>query len=171
MTDNTVLNPGSGGDTVANEDISGTKFPVTKITLGQHGTNSGPVYSGNPLPVYQKSFASSINSPSLSADFGANTFVLVSASPVNVLSLCITNTNASTRYFQLHQSSTTPIDGYIPMYSFTVPTLSMIELGADFFTQGGKYFTGLVWGWSTTVGTFTNSATASDHTVHLHYVT
>jgi hypothetical protein len=174
MADNTVLNIGTGGDTIANEDVGGVKFPVTKITLGAHGTNSGPVAVTNPLPVNQKPVASSLFSPSISADFGSNTTHLISAATNNILSLCVTNSNASTRYFQLHMTGTggVPTGGEVPVYSFLVPSNSTIMLGSDFFTLAGKNFaTDSSWAWSTTVGTFTNSATASDHTVHLHYVT
>ena len=51
MADNTLLNPGTGGDTIATEDIGGVKVPVTKIVIGAHGVNDGPVTSDNPLPV------------------------------------------------------------------------------------------------------------------------
>ncbi|ANS05114.1 glycoprotein repeat domain-containing protein [uncultured Mediterranean phage] len=34
MADNTVLNAGSGGDTIATDDISGVKYPLNKIVFG-----------------------------------------------------------------------------------------------------------------------------------------
>lgn len=55
MTDNTVTNLATvaGGDVIATEDIGpGVKFQTVKITLGVHGTNSGPVANTNPLPTY-----------------------------------------------------------------------------------------------------------------------
>lgn len=51
MADNTILNSGSGGDTIATDDISGVKFPRGKITLGADGTNDGDVSKANPLPI------------------------------------------------------------------------------------------------------------------------
>lgn len=51
MADNTTLNTGSGGDTIASDDISGVKFPRSKITLGADGVNDGDVSSANPLPI------------------------------------------------------------------------------------------------------------------------
>ena len=51
MADNTTLNAGSGGDTIATDDISGVKFPRSKITIGADGTNDGDVSSANPLPT------------------------------------------------------------------------------------------------------------------------
>ncbi len=51
MADNTTINTGSGGDTIATDDIGGVKFQRVKITLGADGVNDGDVASGNALPV------------------------------------------------------------------------------------------------------------------------
>jgi len=51
MADNTTLNTGSGGDTIATDDISGVKYPRSKITIGVDGTNDGDVSSSNPMPT------------------------------------------------------------------------------------------------------------------------
>lgn len=51
MADNTTLNTGSGGDTIASDDIAGVKYPRSKIVIGADGTNDGDVSSANPLPV------------------------------------------------------------------------------------------------------------------------
>jgi len=51
MSDGTILNPGSGGDTILNEDLGTAKIPVSKIHTGAHGTDGGAVTIGNPLPV------------------------------------------------------------------------------------------------------------------------
>ncbi|MFM7011077.1 MAG: hypothetical protein ACKO0Z_17445, partial [Betaproteobacteria bacterium] len=51
MADNTTLNTGVGGDTLATDDISGVKYPRSKITLGADGVNDGDVSAANPLPV------------------------------------------------------------------------------------------------------------------------
>lgn len=51
MPDNTILNLGSGGDTILTEDLSGVKVATTKIYVGAHGVNGGAVTAGNPLPV------------------------------------------------------------------------------------------------------------------------
>jgi hypothetical protein len=51
VADNTLLNLGSGGDTIASDDIGpGVKYPRVKITLGADGVNNGDVASGNPMP-------------------------------------------------------------------------------------------------------------------------
>lgn len=52
MADNVILNPGTGGDTFAADDIGGVKFPRTKLVHGIDGVNAGDVAATNPLPVY-----------------------------------------------------------------------------------------------------------------------
>ncbi len=51
MADNTVINVGTGGDTIATDDIGGIKYPRGKITLGADGVDDGDVSSANPLPI------------------------------------------------------------------------------------------------------------------------
>ena len=51
MADNTVLNTGSGGDTIATDEIGGIKFQRVKLTLGTDGVNGGDVSTSNPIPV------------------------------------------------------------------------------------------------------------------------
>ncbi len=51
MADNTQLNPGSGGDIAATDDIGGVKWQRVKVTLGADGINDGDVHAGNPMPV------------------------------------------------------------------------------------------------------------------------
>lgn len=57
MADNTTLNSGSGGDVIRTDDISGVKFPTSKITIGGDGTDGGFVATDNPLPVQLRSSA------------------------------------------------------------------------------------------------------------------
>lgn len=52
MADNTILNTGSGGDTIRTDDNAGVKTPISKIELGADGVFSeGLVGSANPMPV------------------------------------------------------------------------------------------------------------------------
>ncbi len=52
MADNTQLNPGTGGDVIASDDIGpGVKYQRVKLTLGADGVNDGDVASGNPMPT------------------------------------------------------------------------------------------------------------------------
>jgi hypothetical protein len=51
MADNTPTNAGSGGDTIASDDIGGIKFQRTKLIHGNDGVNDGDVSHDNPFPV------------------------------------------------------------------------------------------------------------------------
>lgn len=51
MSDNTVLNAGAGGDTIASDDIGGVKYQRVKLIHGSDGVNAGDVALSNPLPV------------------------------------------------------------------------------------------------------------------------
>jgi hypothetical protein len=50
MADNTTLNPGTGGDLIASDDIGGVKFQRVKPAWGADGT-AVDVSQANPLPV------------------------------------------------------------------------------------------------------------------------
>jgi hypothetical protein len=56
MADNITLNAGSGGSTLATDDISGVQYQRVKITYGIDGTATD-VSSSNPLPVTIDSLA------------------------------------------------------------------------------------------------------------------
>jgi hypothetical protein len=51
MADNTTLNTGTGGDVIATDDVSGVKYPRSKVTLGADGANDGDVSATNPMPI------------------------------------------------------------------------------------------------------------------------
>jgi hypothetical protein len=51
MADNTELNPGSGGDIYAADDVSGIKFQRIKLSLGEDGEYDGDISSENPIPI------------------------------------------------------------------------------------------------------------------------
>lgn len=52
MADNLTLNAGSGGATLATDDIGGTHYQIVKISFGALDTAT-PASSANPLPVVQ----------------------------------------------------------------------------------------------------------------------
>lgn len=60
MADNTTLNPGTGGDTYASDDIGGVKFQRVKLVEGAEGVNDGDISSSNPLPVSPLGFPKTI---------------------------------------------------------------------------------------------------------------
>ena len=51
MANNTVLNPGAGGDTLRTDDVTTSKIPVSKIATGPAGTDGGVVTPANPFQV------------------------------------------------------------------------------------------------------------------------
>ncbi len=53
MADDITLNAGSGGDTIAADDILGVKYPRSKIVFGADGS-AADVSAANPLPVVLK---------------------------------------------------------------------------------------------------------------------
>lgn len=66
-----------------------------------------------------------------------------------------------TTFFQLHNKASAPAAAEVPVFSFelSVPDTGaqyVLELGADFFTVVGHYFTvGCSYGLSSTAATFT----------------
>lgn len=100
------------------------------------------------------------------------TAAAVKASAGNVLHFLVTNANASARWFQLHNKATIPLATEVPIHSFIIPGGSATQPGYVEFTYsyGAPFATGIGVAVSTTQGTFTDAATASDHTVHLEYI-
>jgi hypothetical protein len=50
VADNTTLNPGTGGDVIATDDVAGVKYQVVKLAVGADGAAS-LVANANPIPV------------------------------------------------------------------------------------------------------------------------
>lgn len=49
--DNTELNPGTGGNIAATDDIAGVHWQRIKLTMGADGVNDGDVADDNPMPI------------------------------------------------------------------------------------------------------------------------
>jgi hypothetical protein len=54
VADDVVLNPGTGGDTIAADDIGGKKFQRLKLIKGGDGVNDGDISDSNPFPVQER---------------------------------------------------------------------------------------------------------------------
>lgn len=50
MADNTTLNPGTGGDVIATDDVAGVKYQVVKLAVGADGA-AALVANANPIPI------------------------------------------------------------------------------------------------------------------------
>lgn len=70
MADNTELNPGSGGDTIATDQISGIKYQYIKLTFGGDGVVT-PVTGAAPLPVTDAALTTAISGVATQATIAA----------------------------------------------------------------------------------------------------
>lgn len=72
MADNTVLNAGAGGDTVATDDVGGIKFQRVKMNFGADGA-AQDVDATHPMPVDGSSVTQPVSAVSLPLPTGAST--------------------------------------------------------------------------------------------------
>ena len=112
--------------------------------------------------------------PSTHQDAGTATTLNVKATAGSVYSIRVTNINAAIRYFQLHNTATTPAGAAVPQMWFPVPAgtatqPAVLELSLDWFAPAERFATGIAWAWSTTAATYT-AATAGDHATQVRYV-
>lgn len=164
-TDSAASSAGTDGDyATINTDSLGHVWGREGF-VDQAVDNTNGVYAAAFKPL-----AISTYSPTLFTNFGANTTLNIKATPGNVFSFVVTNTNAAVRYFQLHNTATTPSGGAVPLRTYTLPALTgNIAIGMDVLTQAGVNFsTGIAYATSTTAGTYT-AATAGDHYVEVNF--
>lgn len=102
---------------------------------------------------------------------GAVTKANIKASAGNVFKLHFTNTNAAVRYGQLFNKATAPAAADTALMDFIIPGGTAAVPGYVEYTVpfGAQFGTGIGWAVSTTAVTFTDAATASEHTVHVEY--
>lgn len=164
----TTRTEGQGGP--LETDASGNLKVTLATQLG------GENLTDDVMGVQNKPVASSTYSPTLYAPLTQVTKNVIKASAGNVLGIYITNDNAAVRYFQLHNKATAPAAAEVPIRSLKIPAGTannpgVLILGRDFFGPGGQYLaTGIGWAVSTTLATFTDSATNTEHIVNVDYV-
>ncbi len=108
--------------------------------------------------------------PSLFTNYGANLTLNVKAGAGNVYSIHAQNTNAAIRYIQIHNTATTPAGGAVPLVSFAIPAASFKDIDHKMLPAGGVYCsTGIAFAISTTLATYTASATANEHNTFITY--
>lgn len=154
---------GQGGpllsDSVGNLNVN----LATKIR-GEDETNDA-------MATVLKVLSSATYAPTEFQNLGANTTANIKATSGNVTSCYAVNDNAAVRYLQLHKTSTTPAGGAVPQWSIPIPPAVGGVPGiagwdvTDFTAMGINSASGWAYAISTTRGTFTNSATASEHAV------
>lgn len=103
------------------------------------------------------------------SNFGTTFEANVKATPGNVYSLYCHNLNGSTRYIQLHNSTTDVVMGATPFYSFLVAGNGTTLVDSAFFGPNGINFSsGISWAFSTTEATW-GPALATDEVVFIQY--
>lgn len=116
-----------------------------------------------------KPLATGAYSPNLYADFGTVTKAVLKANSGAVFKFIATNTNAAIRYFQIHDKATAPAGTNVPIISLPIAVLSgYLEVTLPYGGQNAGL--GVGWAISTTQATFTDSATASEHSVHVWWL-
>lgn len=132
--------------------------------------------SGQVLGVIQKPVVTSGYSGSRFTNIAVVTKANLKNAAGLFLSVYVTNVNAAVRYFQVHNKATAPAATDVPVLSFPIPAGTatvpgVLYLPNDFFLENGDYLaTGVGWAISTTLGTFTDSATAAEHTINGYYL-
>jgi hypothetical protein len=122
-----------------------------------------------------KPVSSSTYSPSNYKDKGTVTKANVKNAAGSVFSLRVTNANAAIRYFQLHNKATAPTatetaSRYWVIAAGSATAPAELKLTINDFAPSWYLSTGIGWAISTTADTFTDSATAGDHTYDINYV-
>lgn len=117
----------------------------------------------------------SVIAPTNYQNAGSVTKANVKASAGNVFSIRVTNANAAARWFQLHNKATAPAATEVPQRYFLIPAgtaaqPASITLDINYFAHGINFATGIGWAISTTAATFTDAATAGDHTYDINYL-
>ena len=98
-------------------------------------------------------------------NLAANATLNVKPAAGIVFSASCYNANASSRWFQLHDTATTPSAAAVPTVSILVPTGAQVIIGTDFFTDEGIGFTnGIAFAFSTTAATYTAGSAGDQQT-------
>ncbi len=99
----------------------------------------------------------------------ANSTLNVKSSPGNVKSVYCHNIGGSSGYIQLHNTTTTPVGGSTPIYSFLVPSGGVTIVDGAFFGENGMNFaTGIAFAVSSTEITYT-ADTAGNYTTFIQF--
>lgn len=152
-------------------------LPETLATLlaGEDLSGTGGI-ANQVMGTIQKPVVTTSYSPLINSSFGTATKANAKASAGQMLFAAASNANASVRYFQIHNKASNPAGTDVPLFSIpvsagTTNAPGQVILDNDFFTQNGfALSTGVSWAISTTVATFTDSATASDHVINIGYI-
>lgn len=151
-------------------DINGNEFVRETYAPASEDNNNGLT------AVALKPHANAGYSPTIYSYWaGSVTKANIKASAGNVFSILVTNTNASIRWFLLHNKASAPAATEAGLFAFPIPGGSVnspgsVLIDSTWFANMGNFSTGIGWSVGTTAATFTDSATAGDHTVMVNYL-
>lgn len=131
----------------------------SRLDFGEDQTNQ--LYGTLPKPIAGSTYTGTVTQN--------NSFQTVNlkASAGNVLKFSVINTTAFTRYFQIHNTTTTPGGGATAAHKYTVPPNSQILIGPkDIGDAGLCLLTGIAMANSTAISTYT-AGTAGDLAVEI----
>jgi len=159
----------NGQTVVPQTDVTGSALAtLTSLIAGEDLTN-------NVLGVTSKSVVSATYSRSTYCSVSSGSQVVsgvVKSSAGQLLSLNVSNANASARYLWIKNSTAAPASAEaanLQVHVFYLPPSSSLDL-SKFFQDTGLYFsTGISWGISTSATSYT-AGTASDHLVNAGYL-
>lgn len=163
-TDTAASSANTTGDyaTVNNDSLGHLWSREGYAAQAEDNTNAVLATASRPLSVSTYSWTSFQN-------LGANATLNVKATTGNVFSVTCHNTTGVARYFQLHNTATTPAGGAVPAETHLVGANSELQIPSGYFGSNGLNFaTGIAFAISTTEATYT-AATATDQVTHIKY--
>jgi hypothetical protein len=158
MADNVVLNSGSGGATLATDDVAGVHYQIVKISTGALDAAGSPVSTANPMPVNDAggsltvdgtvtaNAGTDLNTSALALESGGNLATIAgaiktedaahSSGHVGIMPLAVRN-DAATALAGTHGD-------YIPLSTDSSGALRVREFGPGTIDTFGHLITGSV---------------------------
>jgi hypothetical protein len=178
VVDNVVLDPGTGGDTIAADDVSGVKYQLVQLVVGSDGGAKSLVTGSTPLPVGDAGGSITVDgtvtanlAPTTSG--GLSVHRTLSAASTNATSVkasagqvygwYVTNSNSSPRYVKLYDKASAPTVGSdTPKMTILVPGSG----GANVeFSMGIPFPSGIAFAMTTGAADADTGAVASNEVI------
>ena len=175
---NTSIEYGAGATTAKTQrvaiasDANSVVFASPQAVTGTFWQTTQPVSAVSlPLPTGASTSANQIpaftNQPT---NFGAVNQVVVKGSAGVVYKVYCYNKSTSTRFFQIHDKTTPPVNTDVPIESFPIAANSALIIDSTFWGATGRVCSaGVSWAFSTTEATLT-LGTAADQTSSVGYL-
>ena len=137
MADNITLNSGSGGDSVAADDIGGVKFSRIKLVHGADGTNDGDVALTNPYPTTPVGIASSGLTIHRSIDLDESEEE-VKATAGTVYGMWVSNLATTTRFIKFYNATAAnvTVGTTTPVITIAIPGNASDDVSGAFNVGG-----------------------------------